>query len=145
MGWNVHLHVAFKCTTNDGVAALAQRHLTGLRLPEEAIEARLFLEALANRSGENLSMKGGLSLWGLVGNHTDVGEFCEVLVPFWHDLLSGIDGGPLDFERVVVFEEQEQSEAAAAYQIGWDHPDRRDARRVQIQRFERLPFSWGQY
>jgi hypothetical protein len=141
MGWYVHLHVAFPCDKNDGVAALAREMLNR---EYEAVEAKWFLDALSGRTGENPGPKGGLSLWGIVGNYSNGELFCSSLMPFWDRLLSEVPGGPLDFESVVVLEEQEQSEAATAYQIGWDEPNSAD-RRIVIKKCERLPFSWHQY
>lgn len=124
MGWYVHLHVCFACDTNEGVAGLAKKHLPSVSDDSDGERAaRWFLEALSTRTGNNPGPKGGLSLWGIVGNYTKAETFCEALRPFWMDLLNGVDGGPLDFERVLVFEEQEQSDAANAYEIGWDEPD----------------------
>lgn len=146
MGWYVHIHVCFACDTNVGVAAIAAKHLPALAAldtADGAREARWFLGDLAGRTGGNSGPRGGLSLWGMVGNYTRGDVFCEVLRPFWEDLLSGVDGGPCSFERVVVFVENEQSDAATAYQIGWDDNDS-PTRELIIQKHESLPFAWGQ-
>lgn len=148
MGLYVHIHVCFACDRNDGVAALAAKHLATLggpgSLDDGDREAAWFLADLAQRTGGNSGPKGGLSLWGMVGNYTQVDRFCERLLPFWRELLGEkIDGGPCDFERVLVFEEREQREAATAYQIGWDDPDS-DARQIVIVKRDNLPFSWMQ-
>jgi len=150
----VHLHVCFACDNNENVAALARHHLT--QLPDDDLaniqedrgswyfEAQQFLINLAGRTGPNPGPKGGLSLWGMVGMNSNVDAFCEGLRPFWTDLLSEVEGGPCDFHRVIVFEEREQTQAANAYQIGWDDNERKD-RTLVIRKCERLPFSWGQY
>lgn len=145
MAWDVHIHVCFPCRNNDGVAELARRHLNGLSISDDGEQAaKWFLEDLSERTGENKGPKGGLSLWGMVGNYTNGDSFCECLKPFWKDLLGeGHDGGPCSHERIVVFLEPEQSEAATAYQIGWDEPYE-DERYLVIKKCDRLPFSWNQ-
>lgn len=118
MGYYVHVHVCFACNKNDGVAALAKKHRPLLPSDSEGVrEAGWFLDSLAERTGHNPGPKGGLSMWGMVGNYTRVDEFVEVLRPFWLDLLGDIDGGPCDFEHILVFEEREQTERTTAYEI----------------------------
>lgn len=149
MGWYVHIHVCFACDRNAGVAILAKKHLAILNeahvsQDDGGREAVWFLADLSQRGGGNSGQKGGLSLWGMVGNYTRVDVFCETLLPFWRDLLSGqIDNGPCDHERVIVFEEQEQREAATAYQIGWDD-HYSPTRQMVITKYKNLPFSWMQ-
>jgi hypothetical protein len=142
MGHDVHLHVAFNANANEGVAALADKHLRLLdRDARDTWEAGQFLLSLSVRTGRNPGPKGGLSLWGMVGNHTDGDRFCEVLRPFWSELLSNwIEGGPHPHERVLVFEEQEQSERAVAHEIAFDE----DTGELTITRHE-CPFAWMQY
>lgn len=148
----VHIHVCFACDQNEGVALLASAYLK--RLAEEdanspenrwwLFDAKMFLSSLADRTGSNLGPKGGLSLWGMIGKNTEVGQFCEGLRPFWADLLSDVEGGPCDFENVMVFEEVEQSQAATVYQIGWDDCES-DQRAIIIKQLSRLPFFWNQH
>lgn len=139
MGLYVHLHVCFACDENEGVAQLAKKHLEHLA-DKSGPEARWFLESLAARTGYNKGPKGGLSLWGVVGNYTRPKEFAEELTAFWLELLSGrIDGGPHDFERVIVMSETEQREAADAIEI-WQEDGQ-----LKIVEHEQLPFSWHQY
>lgn len=142
MGWYVHIHVAFSCDRNEGVGELAAKHLAMLsESDDDAIRyVRFFLTELSERTGENPGPKGGLSLWGMTGNCTRADEFCQTLIPFWGELLSGhIDGGPCSHEHVIVFEEQEQSERAVAYEIASD-----DGAPITIKRHE-LPFAWMQF
>jgi len=115
MGYYVHLHVVFACKHNDEIACLARRHL--LDLSEDDVEAKMFLESLASRCGYNPGPKGGLSLWGIVGNYTVGGDFVEVLGAFWEDLLRGDIGGPPSLRHILVFVESEQSEAMEVYEI----------------------------
>jgi len=145
MGSYVHIHVCFACDANEGVAKLAKKYLTTLVDNSDGERAaRWFLESLSTRTGKNHGPKGGLSLWGIVGNYTNADVFCESLKGFWEELLSGnIDGGPCYFERVIVFEEPEQSDAANAFEIGWDEPEKSD-RKLSIKQYLRLPFSWQQ-
>jgi hypothetical protein len=143
MGWYVHLHVCFAANGNEGIARLACHHLESLGA--DADEASWFLDDLSKRVDENPGPKGGLSLWGIVGNHTDVARFVEVLRPFWADLLSGrIDDGPCDHQRILVFYEEEQSEAANAIEIGWDD-ETSESRQLVVTSYARLPFAWRQY
>lgn len=148
MAYDVHIHLAFSCSRNEGVAELAKRHAAGMNpdAPDGIREAKWFLDDLAERTGRNLGPKGGLCLWGMTGNYTRVGDFCEVLRPFWLELLTtGIDGGPLDFERVIVFEEQEQSEQAIAYEIGLEDDEDGMSRAALFIRRHELPFAWMQF
>ncbi len=142
MGYYVHLHVAFNCDRNEAVAEVAREHLQwseGLTR-----ESQWYLQELSQREGKNFGPKGGLLLWGLVGNATDVEQFVEELRPFWADILGERRPGlPLSHHRVVVLYEEEQTEAANAYQIGWDDPYRVD-RKLEIRHFGPLPFAWNQ-
>jgi len=138
MGHYVHINVCFACDKNEGVAALAEKHLPET---EECREAKWFLEDLAKRTGNNPGPKGGLSTWGMVGNYTDEEEFVEVLRPFWKDLLSDVDEGPCSFEHVLVFVEHEQTERATAFEIYRDDDD--DAETLTVKKHE-CPFSWMQ-
>lgn len=145
MGWYVHIHVCFACNKNEGVAALAKKHRPSIADDSDAHRAAgWFLDDLAERTGENRGPKGGLSLWGMVGNYTEVEAFCDCLKPFWIDLLSEVEGGPCNHERIIVFEEPEQREAATAYEIGWDDPGS-EVRSLIIKKHESLPFSWQQF
>lgn len=141
MAWDVHIHVCFPCDANDGVAELAKKHRPSIVDDSDGSRAAgWFLDDLSLRAGANRGTKGGLSLWGMVGNYTGVDTFCEVLKPFWLELLSGqVIDGPCDHEHVVVFEEQEQRQAATAYEI------KRYDGEVVITAHSRLPFSWMQF
>jgi hypothetical protein len=147
MAWDVHIHVCFSCDRNEPVAELARRHL-------EAVKARdgddgdraavWFLEDLAKRTGGNPGPKGGLSLWGMVGNYTNGASFCEALKPFFEEMLIHGVGGICQHEHILVFEEQEQSESPTVYEIMLDGDYDSDARRLAIKRHENLPFTWMQ-
>lgn len=152
MGYDVHLHVCIPVTENEPVARLAKKWLAALSEIKDinlgCREALWFLEDLAGRTGRNPGPKGGLSLWGIVGNYTDPEEFAEFLRPFWLELLSGSDEDyPCEHERVVVLFEREQTEAAGAIEIGWDLPNAEPGveRKLLIRVFEKLPFSWQQF
>lgn len=75
MGYHVHIHIAFACDTNEGVAALAKKHRTSIDFGKGhgigGHEAAAFLDDLSERTGSNPGPKGGLSLWGITGNYTD--------------------------------------------------------------------------
>lgn len=135
MGHYVHLHVCFPCDRNDGVAQLALHHLSLETIDNR--EALQFLSELSRRYGPNPGAKGGLSIWGIVGNWTDEDAFVTQLESFWGELLSGkIEGGPCSFEHVLVFVEHEQSEQATAYEIYFDD-------RLAIKK-HLCPFAWMQ-
>jgi hypothetical protein len=151
MSYNVLLSVVIPCDENDGVAALAKKHLDvlGQREADGEREAIWFLQDLAQRTGRNTGPCGGVSLWGMTSNYTLVDVFVNLLGPFWFDLLTTECGGPLDFEHVLVFYENEQSEYANAYEIGFFGPDEptprsRDWRALEIRHHEKLPFAWMQ-
>lgn len=143
MGLYVHLSVVFATDRNESVAALAAKHratITDTR--DGAREAGWFLDDLAARTGRNMGPKGGLSLWGTVGNYTDGHAFVEVLKPFFAELLSsGIDGGPCSHEHILVFVEQEQSEQATAFEILLADEEAAESLTV---REHKCPFSWMQ-
>lgn len=143
MGWYVHLSVIFAADSNEGVAALAAKHLPGISGNGDGCrEARWFLESLSERTGRNYGPKGGLSTWGIVGNYTRGEVFVDSLKPFFSELLSGeVDGGPCSHERVIVFCEQEQSERAMAYEIF--RADEMDSESLTV-REHKCPFAWMQ-
>lgn len=139
MAWDVHLHVCFPCSDNDPVAKLATQFLPSVT---EDRDAENFLLDLTSRSGYNKGYKGGLSLWGYVGNHSVGDRFVDVLRPFWLALFQFREGEQeiiCDFERILVFAEDEQSEQAKAYEISIE-----DNGALKITKHD-CPFSWGQY
>jgi hypothetical protein len=152
MGFDVHLSVTFPCDVNDGVAELAKKHLAEMpktmtsswgepvSIPRECV---WFLEELSKRTGPNMGHKGGLSMWGIVGNYTVPEDFVEVLRPFWRELLLGVDDGPLDFEHVIVFFEREQSDQAECFEIWLPDGAKHSGVGVEIKH-HRLPFKWDQ-
>lgn len=141
MGWYVHIHVAFSCDENEPVAKIAAKHRPLIEdINDGARAARWFLDDLSGRTGRNPGPKGGLCLWGITGNYTKGDDFVEALRPFFKDLFENGDGNPFQFERIMVFTEQEQSDAAEAWQIGYDE----EARELVVKHFPQLPFSWGQ-
>ena len=146
----IHLHVCFDCDVNDGVAQLAAEHLDklydwvrkGNYDTRSWSYAEAFLNDLSARTGRNPGGKGGLSLWGVLTGGASPGDFVEILIPFWEDLLSEkVEGGPLNFNHIIVFYEKENTGAANAYEIFWDEPDSAE-RSLVIRNHERLPFAW---
>jgi len=105
-------------------------------------EAVWFLADLSKRTGSNPGPKGGLSLWGMVGNYTDAEAFVNVLRPFWADLLAVEGAEPFDYERIVVFEEREQSERASAYEIRLAGKKNGS---VSVKKIDDLGFAWMQH
>ncbi|MEM9752110.1 MAG: hypothetical protein AAF916_01865 [Planctomycetota bacterium] len=153
MTWCVHLHVCFAAQHNDSLKSIAEKHLPNIPDESQYYEASEFLKDLSARTGEYSGPRGGLCLWGMVSNHTKAQVFVEVLKPFWIDLLSDLNGGPLEFERVIVFYEEEQSKSANCYEIGWNEealdidkwnqPKRLN--QLLIRHHRQLPFSWNQH
>jgi hypothetical protein len=138
MAHDVHLHVCFPCDTNEIIACIAEKHL-GMIDREIYCEASWFLEDLSKRTGSNRGPKGGLSLWGIVGNHTDEDSFVSVLIPFWSEILSSNgDGTPLDHEHILVFSEHEQTEKTKAHEIYLD------GETLIIKKHD-CPFNFGQF
>ena len=147
MGFYVHLHVAFACNSNDGVAALAKKHLAEVPAPVDGYreggekEAVWYLEELSKRTGNNPGPKGGISLWGVIGNYTEPEKFVSTLLPFFKELLSGsIEGGPCSFEHIIVFHEREQTEQASAIEVFLDE----DKKEI-ITKNHDLPFAFMQF
>jgi hypothetical protein len=143
----VHIHVCFGCDENEPVAALGKefieriewhRHSDTGGIHDGAREARWFLEALAERTGGNPGPKGGLSLWGMVGNYTKADVFVDILLPFWEALFERQPGGFLDHEHILVFEEAEQTERTIAFEI------MREAGAVVVKRHD-CPFAFMQF
>lgn len=131
MGWYVHLHLCFSCNDNEPLAALARKHeVVGYDCPV----ANWLLRDLGQRSGTNPGPKGGLCLWGMIINGNWVEDFVTELRPFWTELLQT----ELDHEHILVFYEEEQSEAANAYEIYLDE------NRLIVKHHTRLPFTWMQ-
>ena len=147
MAHDVHLHVAFECDNNDHVAELAKKHRVLLMLNEEnpSIEALWFLDALSARKDCNEGPKGGLSLWGIVGNYTNPMQFAEALRPFWIELLSASRESPLSFHHVVIMYEQEQSEHAGAVEVFWNEDPPREEGELIIKDHPGLPFCFNQF
>lgn len=125
MGYYVHIHVVFACDNNEGVAQLAKKHIA--EADDLEPHAEWFLHDLSERHGNNPGRKGGLSLWGGVGNHVDSDRFIETLKPFWTELLHEVPGGPLDHEHIMVFIEAEGTEHTTAYEIFLARDDLGDA------------------
>lgn len=146
MGYYVHLHVSFACDTNDQVAEMAKKHLNESGALFTSIEAKWFLEELSERSGSNPGPKGGLSLWGIIGNHTDLDAFIGDVSPFFREVLfSDLEGGPNDFEHVLVFYEPEGSEAMTVAEIYLDEENDEAVDRLVVKRHERMPFKANQF
>ena len=148
MGQYVHLSMIMPCNSNDPVAVIAKKHLDLFEHGNDELiakEAIPFLTDLSERSGINHGPKGGLLLWGMVGNYTSGELFVECLKPFWRDLYHIDETIPapaclLGFEHIIVFVEVEQQEQATAYEISYD----RDSDSVSFKT-HLCPFAWTQY
>jgi len=160
---DVHLSVVFNCDENEPVALLAKRYMELFKIePVEnnwpkyeynqeydkyySKEVGWFLSDLSKRTGHNWGPKGGLSMWGTVGNFTNPDDFIGCLKEFWFDLLSSQDCGPANFEHVIIFYEQEQSEQAKCYEI-YLNPKKRNKYTLEdlVVKQHDLPFCWNQY
>lgn len=136
MAYDVHLSIIMRCDKNDEIAELAKKHVETFA---EWCEAKMYLEDISTRKGHNPGRKGGLSMWGIVGNYTCVDKFIEDLKPFFIEVYQN-QVGPLDFEHIIIFSEPEQSEQATAHEISYDE----ESKKLNIKEHG-LPFSWMQY
>jgi hypothetical protein len=146
MDFDVHLHVCFPCDDNTPLAGLSKRHLDSAKHRSACSEAICFLEDLSNRTGKNKGPKGGLCLWGIVGNHSDVPQFIFDLMPFWIDLLmSGADGLPHPSEHIVIIWENEQSKKSQAVELFQDEEwlNTKAIAKLSIK-YHELPFCFNQ-
>lgn len=151
MAHDVHLHVSFECNDNGPLGKLALKHLATLS-DDVCVEARMFLQDLSERKGRNPGMKGGLCLWGIVGNYSNADTFITDLRRFWIELWNcehtEYECGFMPFRHIVVFEEQEQSEQAKAYcltPVGGDKVGRYDYEVTDyLVTSHKLPFCWNQ-
>ena len=135
MGFYVHLSVVMSCDKNEPVADIAKKYIGTI---ENCNEADWYLKDLSERTGHNDGPKGGLSLWGIVGNYTSADNFVESLEKFWIELFK-TEAGPFDFEHIIVFSEMEQSEMAQAHEISYD--EKKNKINVKVHN---LPFAWMQ-
>ncbi len=136
MGHYVHLSIIMACDKNEPVAELAKKHLEKL---DACKESRWYLEDLSNRKGNNTGPKGGLSMWGIVGNHTCIDKFIEDLTPFFIELYD-TQAGPFQFEHIIIFSEHEQIEQATAHEISYN----KENKKLNVKE-HRLPFAWMQF
>lgn len=140
MSWNVHLHIAFSAYENDPIAAVAKKHLALVEQNDDIVkEVKWFLKDASKRTGRNPGPKGGLFLWGKICNFLNAEAFIKGLSPFFLEILSTKECDPGDWERIVIFYEPEQSEAAHAYEVSLDET------RLAIRHFQNLPFTWMQF
>lgn len=143
VGYYVHLHVCFACDENEPLARVAKKVLPEIEA-SDCNEAKWFLQDLAKRTGNNPGSKGGLSLWGIVGNYTRAERFIEVLMPFWKALYASDntddDCGFCGHEHILVFEETEQSEQTTAHEIKLD-----EERRTIVVSQHKCTFAFMQF
>jgi len=151
MGYYTHIHVCFESTFSEPVAAIARRHLPEVG-ESRIIEAKWFLESLAERTGTNPGPKGGLCLWGMVANGVPPEDFVAVLGPFWEDILQEPDDDELSdispHNHIVVFYEGEDSLRCECWEIFRDfekHPmNDPNLPPLTVKHHERLPFIFNQ-
>jgi hypothetical protein len=137
---DVELVVTFHCSSYDGIAQLAQRHLERLRAsasPAPPPEVRVFLEELAARAGPtDRGPKNGLAVWSYGGNYTIPQAFATALRPFWDELLRyPVPGGPLRFNHIVILYRLQDRESCDALEIFLELPE------DYYDRIEELP-TW---
>lgn len=136
MGYYVHFSATFAARSSelDDVRPLVAKWRAA-NVAEDRDVDRL-LDAMLDLKNYNQGPKGELFTWGVVGNHTSVAAVATALVPlfgelFWQDTYLR------SHHRVVLFEEQEQSGLAAAFEIFLHHHE------PTLIRHD-LPFCWGQ-
>lgn len=136
MGHYVHLSIVMACNNEDELFKLAKKHL---QKDYKCNESLWYLEYLSEGKGYTCGPKGGLSMWGIVGNYTSAEFFVENLRLFWIELFE-TEVGPFNFEHIIVFYEHEQSEQADAIEISWD----KEKKQLKIKDHS-LPFAWMQF
>lgn len=142
------LQVSFRAARNEPVAALAREHLARLsggpggQVVRAIKEVQWFLQDLAMRTGPNPGPKGGLCLWGIIGNSTMAEWFVDELRPFWFDLLASDDDNTDSDDHILVFCQKDiNGPPPSVFQIGLTEAG--DA--LEISRFDDLPFSWNRF
>ena len=142
MGYYVHLHVVIDCGESPQLAALARTHeqrLSDWASLEHYLDPdawRLLTDLGQREAPLSPGPKGDLTLWGYVGNYTNVERFVTQLTPFFRDLFSMSRDRPA---YVSVFAQEEQTETARLVQIRPRSHD--DPTNLEVREFYDLPFS----
>lgn len=155
MGYYVHLSVTYSgdCDGDalERLKPLVEKHKKyiekewddvsqdGKHTYEWSREAYWFLEAVLDKKNYNCGPKGMLFTWGIVGNYTSAENFKDCLSPFFEEMLKE-EISVSDFDHILVFWEQEQSEQAKAFEIFLNE----DSKKLEVKKHE-LPFCWNQY
>lgn len=105
-----------------GVRALAERVLAGMDRDRTSREAVRFLEFVAAGKGIECGAKGHLLTWGYVSNYGNAERTNNDLYPFWKDLWL-LDDGPLNFETVLVFCQDEEDSGGWMTRVGLSKSD----------------------
>lgn len=140
MGHYVHWLVSWNNGTPDELKPLAEAALATMPQPSPGHypddydgDAEWFLQQVRDGRGHFCGPKGDLWAIGQIGNYSNGDSIAKAILPFVKAMWER--GYLFDFERVIIFDEQEQSERPIIYQI--EHPG-------IITRYESEGWYWGQ-
>lgn len=148
MAYYVHLSITYNSDSDDisKISDLAEKHIADLTLKqyidEDGFDPQYvfhYLKAVKKKKNYNAGGKGELFTWGIVGNHIRVEDFVNTLKHFFKEMLQR-EIGISNYNRIVVFQEQENAPNATAYEI---YLDEDDGEQLHIEE-HKLPFKWGQ-
>ena len=135
MGWYVHFQISWGGGEPGDIIPIAKNFEITNDMPQEVA---LFFRDVISRKSYFGGLKGDFWSWGTISNYTNAESFIDTVTPFFRALwLKDI---LFDFDRVVCFCEQEQSENVQIYQLSWD------GTRVVSGNFDSgFDWCWGQY
>jgi hypothetical protein len=147
MAYDCHIHVCFEIADAFELKHVAQEMLSSIATEDWSFnskydrDAAAMIEYFAEGSGTVSGPKGDLAMWGYVGNHADLTRFITATTPFWRSLFER--EVMLDFWRIVIFFEAEQTKAAEVVDIRWDG-GRKDRDPLMVTYYDRQSWCWYQ-
>lgn len=121
MGFYVHWQISWGAGSLDEVVPVAKEWydtLTGEDGTPTCEESTHFLEDIISGKAHFEGHKGDFWGWGTIGNYTETGRMLHDLHPFFKNLF--VRGVLSESDRIVMFEEQEQSETVTITWLVWD-------------------------
>jgi hypothetical protein len=118
MGFDVHIQIAWEGGKIEEVKPVAEEFLKQYLTQGEdntSDEIIQFLNDVISGKSCFEGRKGWLWLWGLIGNYTHGEEILIELMPFFKTLFD--KKILLDFYRIILFEEPEQTESVNIYEL----------------------------
>lgn len=137
MASDVHIEISWEGNSIEKTVPIAQAFLDEKRTEEDELtdETKWFLKDVINGKSCFKGSKGDLWLWGIIGNYTRGETLLEELKPFFKTLYE--KRYILNAAKVIVMEENEQTENVTIFQLGRDG---------QIKTFtSEGKWFWGQY